>query len=173
MVVMGIDASTTSTGVAIFDGTDLIYHTTIKPKGDDWRERLFHQGPKLIEIIETYNPTIVFMEDVPLKASGGMKTLVILGGVQGYIAGIVAAHDIQIKFLTPTQWRSALGMYDGTKAGLKRETLKLKAIDMANKLFGLDLVWAGSASKKSQDDEAESILIAYSQIKPKKFGKPK
>lgn len=173
MITMGIDASTTSTGVAIFDGVNLIYHTTIKPKGEDWRDRLFHQGPVLIEIIEKYNPEIVFMEDVPLKSSGGMKTLVILGGVQGYIAGIMAAHDIQIKFLTPTQWRSTIGMYDGTKAGLKREVLKEKAIIMANKLFGLDLVWAGPASKKSQDDEAESILIAYSQIKPKKFGKTK
>ena len=36
---------------------------------------------------------------------------------------------------------------------------------MANKIFQLDLVWAGGKSVKNQDDIAESILIAYSQIK--------
>lgn len=171
MIVMGIDASTTSTGVAIFDEENLVYHATIKPKGEDWRDRLYHQGPELKEIVEKYKPEIVYMEDVPLKSSGGLKTLVILGGVQGFIYGIMATYGIPVTFLSPTQWRSKLSMFDGTQEGKKREILKYKAIETANKLFNLNLVWNGVTSKKTEDDVAEAILIAYSQIKPRKFGK--
>lgn len=171
MVTMGIDASTTSTGVAVFEDTKLVYHTTIKPIGEDWRDRLFHQGPTLTKIVEEYKPKIVYMEDVPLKASGGLKTLVILGAVQGFIYGIMAAHNIRVEFLAPTQWRSRLGMYDGTKEGKTRDVLKEKAVALANTTFGLELKWFGPKSKKTEDDVAEAICIAYSQIKPKKIGK--
>lgn len=173
MKVMGIDASTTSTGISVFDDLELIYHTTIKPKGEDWRDRLYRQGLQLKEIVEQYHPDIVYMEDVPLKAGGGLKTLVILGGVQGFIYGIMASYEIPVEFLTPTQWRSNLSMFNGTQEGKHRDVLKEKAVKMANEKFGLDLAWFGPKSKKSQDDEAEAILIAYSQIKPKKFGKRK
>lgn len=171
MIVMGVDASTSSTGIAVFDGLDLVYHTTIKPKGEDWRDRLFHQGPDLKEIIEEYKPDIVYMEDVPLKTGGGLQTLVKLGGVQGFIYGIMASYQIPVQFLSPTTWRSKIAIFDGTQEGKKRDVLKEKAVIMANQLFGLELLWFGPKSKKSQDDEAEAILIAYSQIKPKKFGK--
>lgn len=171
MIVMGIDASTTSTGIAIFEDKHLVYHTTIKGEGDDWRERLFSQSKPIVEIIDNYHPNQVFMEDVPLKRAGGMKTLVILGGVQGFIYGIMASHQIPIIFLNPTIWRSDIGIFDGTKEGKTRDKLKEKAVKMANELFDTNLIWNGPNSKKSQDDEAESILIAYSQIKPKKFGK--
>lgn len=171
MVIMGIDASSTSTGVAIFKDKELVYHSTIKPIGENWRDRLFHQGPFLNDILKEYSPDIVYMEDVPLKAAGGLQTLVILGAVQGFIYGIVASYGVSVEFLSPTQWRSKLGMYDGTQEGKKREVLKEKAIALANKTFGLELRWNGPKSKKTEDDEAEAILIAYSQIKPKKFGK--
>lgn len=161
---MGIDASSTSTGISIFNDKKLIFHTTIKPEGKEWHERLFNQGPQLINIINNFNPDIVYMEDVPLKATGGLKTLVILGGVQGYFSGIMASYNIQINFISPAKWRSKIGIYDGTKEGMKRENLKQKAIMMANKLFDLNLCWMGPNSKKTQDDEAEAILIAYSQI---------
>ena len=55
-------------------------------------------------------------------------------------------------------------MFDGTKDGRKREVLKEKAILMANKLFNLKLEWHGPKSKKTQDDQAEAILIAWSKI---------
>ena len=58
-------------------------------------------------------------------------------------------------------------MFDGTKDGRKREVLKEKAILMANKLFNLKLEWYGPKSKKTQDDQAEAILIAWSKINNK------
>ena len=170
MVVIGIDASTTSTGVSVFDNLQLLYYTTIKGIGDNWREKLFSQGSELIKIIELYHPTIAYMEDVPLKKNGGLQTLVILGAVQGFIYGIMSTYAISVEFLSPTKWRSSLHMFNGTIEGKKRDVLKEKAVNLCNDIFGLNLIWAGPYSKKSEDDVAEAILVAFSQIR---FKKPK
>ena len=170
MVTMGIDASTTSTGVSVFDDLRLVYYTTIKGVGDNWREKLFSQGSELRRIVELYQPEILYMEDVPLKKNGGLQTLVILGAVQGFIYGIMAAHSIPVEFLAPTKWRSSLHMFNGTIEGKKRDVLKEKAVNLCNETFKLNLLWAGPNSKKSEDDVAEAILVAFSQIR---FKKPK
>ena len=112
MIVMGIDASTTCTGWSIFQDGKLIDYGEIRPKGDGWRERLFHEGPELDIILSKYQPDTIYMEDVPLKASGGLKTLVILGGVQGFIYGIAASHNIPVEFVSPNTWRSEGGLFD-------------------------------------------------------------
>lgn len=173
-VMMGIDASSTCTGISIFKDNELVYYTAIKPEGDDWRDRLFHEGPALSKIIQEYKPDIIYMEDVPLKASGGLKTLVILGGVQGFIYGIAASNGVPIEFVSPTTWRSKAGLFDGTAQGKKRAVLKQKAVEMANKKFGISLEWHGPSSKKSEDDVAEAILICATMsgiLTTRKFGK--
>ena len=174
-VYMGIDASSTCTGWSIFEDNELIDYGAISPKGDNWRDRLFHEGPELAQIIQKYKPEKIYMEDVPLKASGGLKTLVVLGGVQGFIYGVAATNNVPVEFVSPNTWRSEGGLFDGTKEGKKREVLKQKAIEVANKKFNLELIWNGPNSKKSQDDIAEAILIAAVEFgiisKERKFGK--
>lgn len=168
---MGIDASTTATGYSIFDGETLVAHGTIKPKStDEWRDRIRQEWEELSRIIETYSPNKIFVEDVPLK--DGKLTLVKLGAVQGLVLGLSAQYNVPVEFLLPSAWRQPLGLYDGTKEGTHRDTLKRRAIEMANEKFGLDLKWVAPKSKKNQDDEAEGILICYSQIRKKKFEKP-
>lgn len=172
MITMGIDASTSSTGWSVFDGDKLVTYGVIKPSGEDWRERLINEGPMLNAILDKYKPEKIYMEDVPLK-SASSKALVVLGAVQGFIYGILASHNVPVHFLIPSEWRSPLGLYDGTREGTKRHELKRKAIVKANEVFNLDLLWVSPNSKKNQDDQAEAILIAYSQVKKKRFGKPK
>ena len=169
---MGIDASTTSTGWSIFDGSELVTYGVIKPEGADWRERLIHEGPQMAKVIDKYKPEKIYMEDVPLK-HGNAKALVVLGAVQGFFCGLIAQYEIPIEFLLPSEWRSPLGLYDGTREGTKRAELKHKSILKANELFGLDLQWVSPSSKRNEDDSADSILIAYSQVKKRRFGRPK
>ena len=168
MKVMGIDASTTATGYSIFDNGELVAFGCIKPKGD-WRERIMDESKTLKQIIEQYMPIKIYMEDVPLK--GGNSTLMKLGAVQGCVLGVAASYGVEIEFLLPATWRSPLGLFDGTRAGTHRDVLKEKAIQMANKEFGLKLVWNGPKSKKTEDDVAEAILIAYSQIKKRRISR--
>ena len=179
-VYMGIDASSSCTGISVFINNELVHYEAIKPEGNDWRDRLFHEGPALSQVIKKYRPNKIYMEDVPLKASGGLKTLVILGGVQGFIYGVAASNNVPIEFVSPTSWRSMIGLFDGTKEGKKREVLKQKAIEKANDYFGLNLRWVSPSSKKNEDDIAEAILICAAMLgiitKKRKFGsnrKPK
>ena len=173
MKIIALDASTTSTGVAIFDDIELMYYTTLQPPGKlEWHERLVWQGQYLSNIIKKYEPTELVMEDVPLQKQGGVKTLMMLGAVQGYILGLASSFGISVKYYFPNQWRSELGIYTGRREDTKREVLKQKAVELVNKKFNLELVWNGPNSKKSQDDVAEAILIGavrVGAIKRKRF----
>lgn len=173
MIVMGIDGSTTSSGWAIFDseGCKRIASGRIKPKGEDWRDKIAHEWESFSEIIEKYSPERIYMEDVPMK--DGKPTILKLGSVQGMAICLAAQYGADIKFLLPSEWRSGLGLFDGTRQGTHRDILKRKAVETANQLFNLELLWVKEKSKLNEDDEAEALLIAYSQIKPRKFGKPK
>lgn len=175
VVFCGIDASSTCTGVAVFENEKLVYYSAIRPEGDSWRERIFNEGTPLDEIFKKYQPHKIFMEDVPLSPSGGYKTAIILGAVQGFVYGVACNNNIPIEFVSPSHWRSQAGLYDGTQQGKKREILKQKAIAMANDKFNLNLSWNGLHSKHSDDDIAEAILICATMtgvISNRKFGKP-
>lgn len=169
MTVMGIDASTTATGYSVFKDGKLINYGCIKPKGDDWRGRIMSMCCVLRQVIEEFRPLKIYLEDVPLKK--GNATLMKLGAVQGSVLSAAAFYGVEVEFLLPANWRSPLGLFDGTREGTHRDVLKEKAIQMANKEFGLNLTWAGPKSRKTEDDTAEAILIAYSQIKQRRFGK--
>ena len=175
MIVMGLDCSTKSSGWAIFEENELIDYGVIKSIMSDWRERLFHQGLMLGEIIDKYKPEKIYMEDVPLYHAGvqnrGSKVLMMLGAVQGLIYGVAASRGINIEFLQPSAWRSPLGLFDGTKQGTHRDEMKKKSVEKANKLFGLELIYKSPSSKFNEDDVSDAILVAYSQVGPRTFGK--
>lgn len=161
---MGIDASTSSTGWSIFDDKGLAAYGIIKPEGSDWRNKLVHQAPEFNDIISKYHPTEIIMEDVPLNSKGGLKILVVLGAVQGLILGIASSYGIPIRFVSPNEWRSKVGLFTGKREETKREEMKQKSVDFVNKEFGLHLKWISKSSKFNEDDISDSILIAYSQI---------
>lgn len=163
-VILGLDASSASTGFSIFDNKGLAAYGIIKPEGNDWRERLVHQAPQLKEIIEKYHPTQIIMEDVPLNEKGGLKILVVLGAVQGMILGLASSYGIPIKFVTPNEWRSKVGLFTGNRDDTKRDEMKKKSVEFVNQEFGLKLKWISKSSKFNEDDISDSILIAYSQI---------
>lgn len=169
MIRMGIDASTSSTGWSIFDCNKLIAYGLIKPKGNNWQERVIDEWGKFCNVIDIYHPVEIIAEDVPLK--DGKPTILKLGAVQGMILSLAAKYKIKVHYLLPSDWRKELDLYDGTREGTYREVLKKKAINIANKLFNIDLMWVKPKSKLNQDDIAEAILICYSQVKPKKLGK--
>ena len=171
MIAMGVDASTKSTGYSIFKDKELIDYGVIKSESEDWRERIVNQAPALVKILTKYHPDKIYMEDVPLKAQNP-KILVQLGAVQGFFYGLSATFEIPIVFIKPSNWRSPMGLFDGTREGTKRAEMKQKSIEKANELFGLDLVWKSPSSKFNEDDVADAILVAYSQIKIKHIGKP-
>lgn len=159
----GVDTSTSCTGWAVFENERLIAYGKIKPHGDTWRDRLMDETMELAALFREYVPDVVVAEDVPLK--DGKQTIVKLGAVHGMILSLCAGFKLEPVFVLPSTWRHKLGMFDGTRAGMKRDAMKEKAVHMANELFGLDLQWVSPTSSKNDDDTAEAILIGYSHVK--------
>lgn len=171
MITMGLDLSTKSTGYSVFENQNLLDYGVIKAYESDWRERLYHQATELGEILDQYSPECVYIEDVPLSLNGGAKIVLMLGAMQGIIYGLGASKNIPMKFIQPSVWRSPLGLYDGTKQGKHRDALKKKSVEKANELFGLNLIYKSPSSKFNCDDISDAILLCYSQITNRYFGK--
>lgn len=170
-VTIGLDAATKHTGFAVFYEDKLIDYGIINSQNNNWRERLLEQSKDLSKLFNKYNPSKVFVEDVPLNAKGGIKVAIMLGAVQGMIYGVGASKNIEMEFIQPSSWRSILGLFSGTNEGKHRDELKLKSVEKANELFGLNLIYKSPNSKFNQDDISDAILLCYSQVKPKAFGK--
>ena len=81
------------------------------------------------------------------------------------IMALCAQYNARIEFLSPPIWRRAVGLFDGTREGLKRDNLKKESIERANQLFGLSLNFFSLGSKRNDDDVSDAVLIAYSYVK--------
>lgn len=171
MIYLGLDASTTKTGYAIFDDDKLIEYGCIKPKSTlHWRERIAKMGEEIATIIGRFDVDEIIIEDVPLmekKKVPNQKVSMMLGAVQGMVVTISSQLKVPVVYKLPSQWRSPLDLFDGTRNGTKRDEMKQKSIKLANKLFGLQLEWHSPSSTKNDDDISDAILVAYSYIKEK------
>ena len=166
MYYIGIDGSTTSTGIGILNDKQLVYYENIKPKSKDWCERVGILGKRINEIFQKY-PQIeeAYIEDVPLK--DGKPTILKLGSVRGAIATACEINNIKLISRKVNEWRQDANFFDGTRDGMTRDEMKRKAIEEVKILFGIDV----------NDDIAEGCLIGYYskypkiKVKTKSFGK--
>ena len=183
MNTISLDASTTCIGWSIWEEDKLIDYGKLKPTQDklEWRERIQNFIPQLNEIILKYDIKEAKVEAVPLMDKKGKMTLVQLGCTQGSLIGLFGAYNIKSEFINVGTWRRDIGLYDGTQEGKNRELLKPHSIELANKLFNLDLkciyTKGGNYNEsKSDDDVSDSILLYAStrdkyKVKKKTFGR--
>lgn len=167
---MGIDASSSCTGVCIFDDRKLIYYNKFKPKNkSDFRHNTCEIIEQVLEIAKQYSPDIIYMEDVPKFVKQGsrggnvLKPLITLGGVQGiFYYELVYKNGFNIQYVDVYEWRQKLDFLKGER---KRDAQKSKAVNYVNDKFGLQLYYVeGKKSVKDDDDIAEAIAIVVSQI---------
>lgn len=151
MRVMGIDASTTCSGVAVIEDGKLIYHDVIDmKKNKDAEQRVMKMMSELGTMIMDYSPNALYIEDSWNKQN--IETTKMLSNVLGAV--MYVCQDIKCDFtkLLPSAWRSLTGIKLTSKNGtkLKREELKQEAVDRVKKVYMIDC----------GDDEAEAICIA-------------
>lgn len=174
MITLGLDMSSKKSGYSLFEDNKLIeYGLWEIPKAEEinWRDRIVWMSNQLNEYILTHKVDRVFVEDVPLRMENP-QTLKILSALQGVVISVCVSNNLKVDFIGVSQWRSILGLFTGTRKGTEREELKKSSIEYANKTFELNLIWKSKSSKFNQDDIADSINVAYSQIiDKKKFGR--
>lgn len=160
MIELSIDGATKKTGWSVFEDGDLIDYGCILQNEDSLsgrnhrHERIVSMVLSLEEIVKRYNVEHIICE-APPPSTKNSDTVLALGNLQGAIIFMAIKNNVQIDFIEVATWHSAL------KILKKNGDLKKQSIDLANKLYELDLVYKSPSSKFNQDDIADSICIYY------------
>lgn len=158
MKILAIDASTKSSGIAIFEDTTLLGFGTIKASSVDLIKRIHKMVDTIDTLVTECNIQHVVMEEVIPDHTKNNNTFKALSWLQAAI--MIMMHDkhptVTVELVYPSSWRSACGIKNGR--GVRREQEKLEDIKFANKTYNLNL---------TSDDEADAICIGHAHIYPK------
>ena len=149
MKIIGIDASTNKTGVAVFDNGLYVEHTLIDlHKIKDASERIPKMMLAICGYLDKHNVDKIIMEESIMTTN--ISTVKMLASLAGAVMYYAVSHNIKFELTLPTHWRKKIGLSQSNK--IKREVLKAEAISAVKQEYGMNLT----------DDECESILIARS-----------
>lgn len=150
MKIMSIDASTKSTGVAIFEDGKLIDYQNFVESGADTLRRIKNMAQRIEDYYLQYKPNVVIMEDVlPSDVGNNQKTFKPLIYLQSEVVMKLHEHKQTVEFMNVNTWRSIIGIPVGRYA--KRELVKQKSIEFIKKKYGID----------ANDDVCDGICIGY------------
>lgn len=159
MYLLALDASTKSTGFAVFRDKELLVCNCITASSTDLYKRIHKMVDSILTIVEQIGIEKIVMEEVIPDHSKNTNTFRALMYLQALIH--IEIHDkhpeVQIEMIYPSSWRSVCGIEDGR--GSKREQKKQKDISFANQTYGLSL---------TNDDTADAVCIGYAYLYPKK-----
>ena len=155
MNIISIDASTHSSGLAIYKHNKLISYDCITSASSD----LFNRIKVMVDGIKrilTENPDIQYLilEEVRQGGLMNVKTYKALMYLQGCICMMVRQNfkQIQVEFLYPSSWRKVCQIKQG--AGIKRQKQKELDIQWVKENFQVEV----------NDDIADAIALGYAYI---------
>ena len=155
MNLIAIDASTKSSGIAIYKHNKLQKTDCIKATSSN----LFNRIKKMIDQIRNYlinNPDLeyIVLEEVRQESLVSIQTYKALMYLQGCICMMVHENfkHLSIQFMYPSSWRKVCGISQGR--GVQRKKQKQNDIAWVHKNFGLQV----------NDDMADAIGIGYAYI---------
>lgn len=167
--LLALDLSSHSTGYAIFDNDKLIkYGYFYQSKSVEVTQRWNYMKKEILKLIDTYNITIVSIEDIIFK---NKIALSVLSKGQGIILDNLYERNIKFNLITPKQWKSCYGIdkeiLDGDYE--KRTASKLKTIEKIKFDFGIFLDeefkdYPSDLSEPSFYDVADAISIGKMTI---------
>jgi len=153
MKIIGVDGSTTASGVAVFEDGEYLEHKLIDlHKIKDAYQRIPMMANEICKYINSVAPVdVIIMEKSMLK--NNIDTVQKLSNLAGAIMLYAYQNGIEFRHPLPSEWRKIIGLQQSSK--IKREILKLEAIKAVSQEYELDVT----------DDVAESILLARSGFK--------
>lgn len=164
MILMSIDGSTKSTGIAIFKDKDLIYYECIVASSTEKIKRINKMVVRIKELFKQYSVNKVIMEEpLPEDVKNNKKVFKALMYLQAEIV-IRLFTDLGYKmedddFIPVNTWRSKLGITIGRYG--QRSIVKQEDIDFVKKHYNIEV----------NDDIADSICLgyAYTHLKTKEL----
>lgn len=155
MRILAIDASTKSTGWAVFNDDKLESYGCLTASSSDLIKRIYSMIDGLKEIISTHDINKIVMEEVrPEQGLQNLKTQKALMYLQAAIAFLLHDHfsKITTDFVYPNEWRRVCGIKTGS--GVRRDALKPQDIAFVKNQYGIDV----------NDDIADAISIGHAFI---------
>lgn len=147
MRIIGIDASTNKTGIAVLDDGKYVTSALIDlHKMTDAKARIPKMMMEICAYLDEHKADKIVMEESWYVSN--ISTVKMLAELAGAVRYYAASHGIEIEFMLPTAWRRRVGLVQSAK--VKREKLKEEALEAVKYEFGLDI----------PEDEAEATLIA-------------
>lgn len=171
-MILALDMATKKTGWAVFDDAGcLVEYGVFRATSDNTKERMREIYFEIENKIKQYPElTTVIFEDVPLNNHNNLKTGKDLSILQGVVISLCFAHELGYILYNPSAWRSIIGLYNGTREGLKRDFQKQAAVNKVNELYNLGFVYNETETKTrlTDDDKAEAICLGLAYIKENK-----
>lgn len=159
MNILGLDASTKSTGWSVYEDKKLKDYGCITSSSTDLFKRIHKMVDEIDIIITNNNISKVILEEVRPDDIGGRSNIAThraLMWLQGAIAMMI--HDkhpkVTIEYLYPSEWRKCCQIKTGR--GVVRETVKQRDIRFVEETFGI----------KVNDDIADAIGLGYAYLHP-------
>ena len=144
-MIVGIDMSTTNTGVSVFNPktNKMIHYELISPKDKNFMIRCIKIVNRIIEICKEYKPSRVQFEDVQMRFNRAGYTLSFAQGALVFALELYGFTYIPIPI---NVWRKEIGI-----KSRKRDEQKQEALNKVKELFGIET---------DSDDIAEAVLIS-------------
>ena len=155
MNIISIDASSKSTGLAIYKHNKLYQYDCITASSADLFNRIQVMVNKIKEhLIANPDLQYLILEQVRQQGFTNIKTYKALMYLQGCISMMVHQYfkHIQIDFMYPSEWRKVCGIKQGR--GIQRPKQKQNDIEWVKSNFNLQV----------NDDIADAIGLGYAYI---------
>lgn len=150
-ILIALDESTTCTGYAVFNDSELIKHGLFALKSKDVLERVSYIMEEIEKLIKTYKPDNMVIEDVQITMNAA--TTKSLLGLQFMIEVYAHRNNISCETYRTTKWRKILGL--SNSRSLDRKAKKQETIDYVKDKYGIDVL---------KDDESDAIAIGTAYL---------
>lgn len=168
-MILALDMATKKTGWALFNyAGGLIDYGVFRTESSETKERMKEIYNMVSnKILEHPEITTIVFEDVPLNNHNNLKTGKDLSILQGVILSLCFEYDLGYVLYNPSAWRSVVGLYNGTREGMKRDYQKQAAVNKVNELYNFGFIYneTETKSKLTDDDKAEAICLGLAYIK--------
>lgn len=153
MRTLAIDASSKSTGIALFEQSKLSYYECITASSDDFINRIEKMVKRIRQLYDSYEPDIVIMEQVlPRDVNNNQNIYKILIYLQAAIAIELHRSGVIIDFVVASHWRKQCGIKTGPT--MKRKDLKQASQKLVKAIYGIEV----------NDDISDAICLGIAYL---------
>ena len=165
MITLAIDASTKSTGVAIFKNKELVTYDCFINNGKSVLKRIKFMVDKIEEWHNEFMPDQIILEQIipdnlnEAKWHTNQNTFKALFYLQAAIVLMFDNYNKEVEFIGPTSWRRQCGIKQGEA---NRDILKERDKEFVFNNYKI----------KVNDDIADAICIGHTKVNAKPEPQP-